>query len=652
MNPRWRLAWLSAALVTAAGVSLGWPGLPALDAGDFATAVATNGVPHATGFPLYLEATRLWTWLPIGNLAARYGAASALWTGVAVGCAAWLAASGRHALAGACAAASAAIATLTVDTLALHARVAEVYALQLALAGLGLVALERWSTTGDARWRSALALIVGLGLANHALFRLWTPVFVVAAVLVWRRRPDRGVSAATGWPAALLCGALPIAGYGLLVVSAAAEPAHNWGDPSNLARLWDHATAADIRAAFGDQMRPSLLSVQVHGGSLARQFVAGLGVLAPLGVVALVAGAVRTGVVGGTLLALVAVDVVYAVVLNPMGLRDAQNGQLSALALATGAGWTIGWVVGRVRHAAPVAVALLLLSYAGVAGVRYGETGRDWSAEDVAAVHLALAEPESITASSTDTTTAALLYASVALDARPDALVLGRHELSHGRAAAAAAARSPFPLAPAGVVEQWRSQGRGDDGARAAAVLAHARTRALYWEVSGNGDELPATLVLAHRWPIGRVFEARAAPDECAPGPTSLCTGTDDAAWGDSARAASGQGGYFYRAWIARQWGYRGWRAFRSGAYAESGTWFERAARLAPDNPAWTTGVAVALANTGRLPEALAVQRAALRQDPLSRRAVLNAIRFAEASGDTAAAAALRRHAARVGALD
>jgi len=41
------------------------------DGGDLITAAAINGVPHPTGYPLYMLLAKLFQWLPIGNLAFR-----------------------------------------------------------------------------------------------------------------------------------------------------------------------------------------------------------------------------------------------------------------------------------------------------------------------------------------------------------------------------------------------------------------------------------------------------------------------------------------------------------------------------------------------------------------------------------------------------
>ncbi len=48
------------------------------DGGDLITAAATGGVPHPTGYPLYLLLARLFQWLPVGSLAFRTNLLSAV----------------------------------------------------------------------------------------------------------------------------------------------------------------------------------------------------------------------------------------------------------------------------------------------------------------------------------------------------------------------------------------------------------------------------------------------------------------------------------------------------------------------------------------------------------------------------------------------
>ena len=68
-------------LLTVYGMTLA-PGLTwansGADGGDLITAAATGGVPHPTGYPVYLLLARAFQFLPIGSLAFRTNLLSAL----------------------------------------------------------------------------------------------------------------------------------------------------------------------------------------------------------------------------------------------------------------------------------------------------------------------------------------------------------------------------------------------------------------------------------------------------------------------------------------------------------------------------------------------------------------------------------------------
>ena len=650
MSPLRSERFLSAAVAlllaaVAAWLALGTtPGLGPLDAGDMTTASATLGVPHATGFPVHTLLGRALMWLPVGNLAHRAALGSAFLTAVAICGVAWLAQAGakgaatRAALATA-AALSAALIVHATETLSLHAAVAEVYALHLALTVGALVAVERLQRTGDARWAIALATIAGLGIANHALFRLQAPVLVVAA---WWLTP-RGARLRTAI-AGLTVGTAALLAYAYLPLAALRTPMHNWGDPSTLARLWAHITAADIRAAYGEQMTLAPSALAPHARVLASQLASGPGVALIAGVGALALGA-RRSALATCALAFVTIDALYAVALNPMGLRDAQNGQV--LALLGGVGFVLGcaYVAERQPERARAAAgwALLLpLFILPQSDVRHGSLARDWSAEDHAVATLLYAAPEPIVITTTDTMTAAQLYFDAAIDARPDAAVFGRHILSDGRAAAYALGAQPFEVVPAGALEAWTDEGLGGEGPRAAAVLAaNGGQRDIHWEPAIIASELPRGLQLVHRWPLGLVADGRAQPDECAPAAWSWCEGLPP--WAAEARAAAGSEGYFAGRFVAKQISFRAARALRAGQPVQALQLFEIAHAYDSSLPNFATGAAVASATLGRVDEALRWSLEALRINPASETARRNATQYAEQLGRADVLDALRR---------
>ncbi len=623
------------------------PGLAALDAGDFVTAGADLGVPHPTGFPTYTMLAHLASRLPLGDIAGRIAWTSAAWSAVAAGLMAWLVASYLRLGAGALlVGAGVAMAFTTADTLVMHARVPEVYALNLALVTTALFALDRLRATGDVRWCFGAALACGIGLSNHVLFALWAPIFAVAAIAtVPRGRRARAAGAS------VLLGAAALLAYAYLPAAAVRPPAHNWGDPSNLERWWAHVSAASIRGAYGDEMGSGIAAAWTWFRLLGRQVWSGLGWLGPVGLVGAALMAARGRWRCAVLLACIGMEIVYATLINPMGIRDFQNGQLVALFVAAAGSGLIAVGAERANRLGLVAGAALLASMALLClPGRFGDSARDRALEDLALIHLGLAAPDAVSLPVSDSLTASLLYADVVLDARPDMAIVGRSILSDGQSAPRVFAAQPFDLVPPERLATWGEQGRGNHGARADEILSlSVAAREVYWEPTGRGDELPPGWSLEHRWPVGVVVSAGTEVDACRTGTVALCGPGLDANFAAGARTEAGRLGYAYRRWLARQWGYRGARAFATGRYPDVGPHFERARALMPDNPAWTTGVAVGLANVGRLDEALRVQLDAISLNPMSAQAVDNAISFAEGLGDHARAERLRRNARRLG---
>lgn len=631
MNDRALAAAAAFAAVFVASLWGAWPALSALDGGDFITASAVLGVPHATGFPLQVQLGSAGTLLPVGNIAWRCALISVLCSAFAAGTFTWLGCAlgrlGRGSVVVACAVA---LAFVRADTLVLHARVTEVYALNLMLVGLSLVFLERLWATGDLRWRSALALLCGLGLANHALFRLWLVPLVVSSIAL---APARVRWRGLGGCVAL--GVAAVAAYGYLAVAALASPPHNWGDPSSLDRWWAHITARDIRHAFAGEMMPSGYPLVVYCRTLLAQTWSGLGLLSPIAVVAWWGR--RSWRLVLVVAILVGIDGFYSVAINPMGLRDFQNGQLFMAALAMSAGVTLGslaelrderWVAGLAVAAA------VALGWAG-GGHHFERSGSDWSMEDLVVTQFADASPDALIAPVSDSVTAGLLYGSAGLGARPDVFCLGRYLLSDDRAAVRAIGQSPYPVLPDEVRATWdEANGYGRTNERATDVLeANLEVRDIYWEATGTSAELPPGLRLEHRWPLGLVVAADAPSDECEPVSRSWCMGLDPV-FASSARSSSGTGGYFYGRWAARQWAFVGAQHYRSSEFEDAGNAFQNAIELNGEAGPWYTNLALSLASMGRLEAALQIQEAAVELDPLSVRAFETLLRLAEAVGD------------------
>jgi hypothetical protein len=207
------------------------------DSGEICTAIATGGITHPPGYPLFSLLGRIALALvPWGEPAHRIGWVVALSAGAAVGVLFRLA---REIGAGAWAAALAAAAFGLSPTFWSQSVRVEVYSLHVLLAGLTLLAGLRYQRSGSRIALVGTALAFSLGLAHHLTIVLLGPS--LAVLCGPRLRTEEGRWARLAALAAVLL--IGPALYLLLMAWARAEPLQNWGRPVTLPLLWNHASA-------------------------------------------------------------------------------------------------------------------------------------------------------------------------------------------------------------------------------------------------------------------------------------------------------------------------------------------------------------------------------------------------------------------------
>ena len=407
---------MKAGLAVALLVWLLAPSVAWFDAGELAASATTLGVPHPTGFPLFHFGSHPLLLLPLGPLALRMHLAGAL--AAVAACALWWRTL-APARVGGVAWLGAMLVPLLAPSVAMHVRGAEVYAwvwLHAAVLVAAVVQLR------GARRTTAIWALGGVGALVHA-----ESAGLAACAAVWvtgiAPKGQRLRPAAMG--AALAVGAA--AGLAYLPLAASRMPRLSWGDVRDLDSLWAHLSAASIRHAFSDRMGTGVADA-------ARMFAAQLWRdLGPLAFAAL-PGAVlalrHSRLAGWATVALIGLDIAYALVLNPMGLRDGQVGLIAEIGLAL-----LGWValISALRHVrscvparpplAATATALILGSLIGVRVQRLLAVAPN--ADLRAATHLAdglFADvpPGSLLLASSDQRASACIWQQVAVGARPD----------------------------------------------------------------------------------------------------------------------------------------------------------------------------------------------------------------------------------------
>ena len=314
-----------------------------LDAGELGAAAAELGVAHPPGYAAFVMTRHALTGLPLADLAARIALGSALMA--ALGAAAGVAVCLRLG-ASRLAAALVPLALCASPVFGLHATTIEVYA-DLPVWMAAAVAMSARAAS-DPRGLLGLAALVGLALGHHAELRVFGVALGLAALWPWRRSPRVWLGATL----AALSGALVVL---YLPLAATRGPMRNWGDPSTPEALWALLSGARIRAAYhAEFLRFDALAAEAfvaqHAVSLLLAAALSLSALGAVwarrrrGDTARLKATPALGVVAG-LVTLGALDFVYATCLNPMGVRDAQNGVplAFACALLTGVAARRGW---------------------------------------------------------------------------------------------------------------------------------------------------------------------------------------------------------------------------------------------------------------------------------------------------------------------
>ncbi|HEU4389725.1 MAG TPA: DUF2723 domain-containing protein, partial [Blastocatellia bacterium] len=281
------------------------PTVTLVDSGELIVAAKTLGIAHPPGVPLYVLLAHLATFLPLGSVAARVNFASALFAALASATVTLLAAEvlavvnrerarepktkgkkdkkkpvkpreAAPAVPGANSKVSLAVSTAIgllfafSRTLWSYGTITEVYTLNILLVAIVFLLFLKWRSLVDTgaggepssarldradRWLIAAAFAFGLALCVHHV----TVVLTLPALALTyyrtvrrksggkRRRLGGSESGAFGGTSRRLLFAAAATGIGLafylyLPLSASRKPLLNWGDPSNVQRIWWHLT--------------------------------------------------------------------------------------------------------------------------------------------------------------------------------------------------------------------------------------------------------------------------------------------------------------------------------------------------------------------------------------------------------------------------
>jgi len=224
--------WLAAGtfVVYAAGAC---PTIYVGDSGELVTAAHVLGIPHPSGYPLYVLLGKLWTLVvPLGSIAYRMSLLSAACAAGAVGL---LHALSRRLGLHPAAAAMAALLFAFGPSFWGEANVQRVYSLNALFVAAATAAAFAWHRSRGERTLALAFLLCGLGAANHTFMAVYAVALTAFALGVepgLARQPRRALLCL----APFLLGLLP---YLYLPLRSRADPLLDWGNPDTPQRLLD-----------------------------------------------------------------------------------------------------------------------------------------------------------------------------------------------------------------------------------------------------------------------------------------------------------------------------------------------------------------------------------------------------------------------------
>jgi hypothetical protein len=351
------------------------------DYAEFQFCAAILGVPHPTGYPLYVLLGKLFTLLPVGDVAYRVNLSSAVYMAGAVALgyagAVRLLRFGGLGWAWPAAAVGAALFAVAPTPWSM-ALVARSYALNALLVGGVVLALVSWRGTGRAGWFYLACLLVGFSMVHHGTNYLLLPAYGLYLLLVeWERTRRDGD--ARPWRRRLLGGVAFAAGLSpmlFLVYRFVYGSPYYWGNPTTWKDFYSMVTGGPFHNqvfGFGTGLDVQVQRVGFGLFELAAQYsVVGIA----LGLVGMVVLWQRLRAEAVLLALMVAANFFFAMNYSLVGyLYFIPTYLVWAMLMSVGAGWLAYEVARRLREraarwaafgAAGTALAVVLL-WAGAA---------------------------------------------------------------------------------------------------------------------------------------------------------------------------------------------------------------------------------------------------------------------------------------------
>jgi len=284
MNERRAEQWLAPVVATLAFATYATTMCRTIYWGDgieLTTAAAALGVPHPTGYPLFMLLGKVFAQIPLGTIAFRLNLMSAATATALAALVAWTAwrliaqlglLEPARALPRAVLAAAVGLTVAFSQTIWYHAGLTEVYLLNALL--FASVFHFAFLTIAQRSARSFLAvcLLTALALGNHTMAIFLMPALAVLGVwlaigpkVAPEKRKRRTQAPKEPWARrlvrlaapALLLGIAGLSIYLYLPIRAAENPPLNWGDPSSADRFLWTVSGGEFRRNFFLKFSPA-----------------------------------------------------------------------------------------------------------------------------------------------------------------------------------------------------------------------------------------------------------------------------------------------------------------------------------------------------------------------------------------------------------
>ena len=390
------------------------PSITSNDAGELGAAAFELGIAHPPGFPVFsMLVNGVMNLIGLGDVGFRGNFSSAMFGAGALSITFYTL---RSRGVGIIEAWTFGTQTALAPLFAVHVVTVEVYASAAFMVAMSIELLLRYLERNDVRFLFLLALVLGTGgLGHHPMIRLVGVCF--AFFVLPRSKLKIGIAA---FVVSLVSGILTLI---YLPIRSNTHPNRDWGSPRTIDALLDHVMGQRIRDSYADQMLawdPDVLS------SFASQVFSSSTALLLFAVGSLLFTFKERLV--KVFLALLALDLFYTIWINPMGVRDHQNGWLTTLMLFPIA--CLGFSRLKAKTHRLSSFALLILIPATVWSAVTYATNEEFSSPNPWATTLTQTmgrlAPESLILAASDSACSILSFLQVTESNRPDIAVVVR----------------------------------------------------------------------------------------------------------------------------------------------------------------------------------------------------------------------------------